>query len=308
MSCISPIAAWRLAERSATGKNVIAFKPRGTVLSTLALPCGKCVNCRLEFTRGWAVRCLHESKMHSANMFITLTYDNDHLPSNGTLEPREFTLFMKRLYIYFHRKFGVRIRYYGCGEYGDVTKRPHYHAIIFAARMPDFVFYKQDVEGNTIYTSAALDKIWGKGSCKIGEVNYKTCAYVARYVVKKVDGKKRDAGHYLVHDMDGVISEREPEFGRMSRRPGIGYPYYEKFGHELRTHDNLIIDGRPAPSIRYYDLITERFDLKRYHAIKQARLPSTAAEARAQVGEAIRLRRISDHIAKAALKLKRRAL
>lgn len=307
MSCISPIAAWRLAERSATGKNIIVFKPRGTVLSTLALPCGKCVNCRLEFSRGWAVRCLHESKMHSANMFITLTYNNDSLPKNSSLEPLELQKFLKRLYIYFSRKFGCKMRYYACGEYGDQTKRPHYHAIVFGCNMPDLKFYSED-ENGILYTSATLDAIWGKGECKIGEVNYKTCAYVARYVVKKVDGAKKDAGHYLTVDMDGVLSEREPEFSRMSRRPGIGYPYYEKFGHELRTHDNLIIDGRPAPSIRYYDLISERVDLKRYYAIKLARGPSTVAEARERVSEAIRLRRISDHIAKAALKLKRRKL
>lgn len=308
MSCISPIAAWRLAERSATGKNVIAFKPRGTIINSLALPCGKCVNCRLEFSRGWAVRCVHESKMHSASMFITMTYNREHLPSNGSLEPREFTLFMKRLYIYFLRKFGIKIRYYGCGEYGDESGRAHYHALIFGGRMPDQVFYTTLASGDTIYTSKSLDLIWGKGDCKIGEVNFKTAAYVARYVMKKVDGAKRDAGHYCTYDGDGVISERHPEFSRMSRRPGIGAPYYAKYGHEIRTHDNIIMDGRPSPSIRYYDIIMERVDLARYHVIKQARLPSTVAEARDQVRESIRLRRISDKIAKAALKLKRRTL
>lgn len=307
MSCISPIAAWQLAERSATGKNIISFKPRGTILKTLALPCGKCINCRLEFARGWAVRCLHESKMHSANMFLTLTYDNDHLPSSGSLEPDEFQKFMKRLYIYFYRRFGIKIRYYGAGEYGDMTNRPHYHVLVFGARMPDCKFYSED-ENGILYTSETLDKIWGKGGCKIGEVNYKTAAYVARYVVKKVDGKKKDDGHYLSIDMDGVLTERHPEFSRMSRRPGIGYPYYEKYGHELRTWDNIIVDGRPAPSIRYYDVISERVDLKRYHAIKRLRGPSTVAESRDRISEAIRLRRISDHIAKAALKLKRRKL
>lgn len=307
MSCISPIAAWQLAERSATGKRLIVFKPRGTVLSTLNLPCGKCINCRLEFSRGWAVRCLHESKMHSANMFLTLTYDRDSIPKNGSLEPKELQLFMKRLYIYFYRKFGVKIRYYAAGEYGDVNKRPHYHVLVFGVRMPDLKFYSES-ENGILYTSVMLDKIWGKGGCKIGEVNYKTCAYVARYVVKKVDGRKRDEGHYLVYDMDGVVTERHPEFSRMSRRPGIGFPYYAKYGHELRTHDNLIIDGRPAPSIRYYDLITERIDLKRYNAIKLARGPSTVAEARDRKSEELRLRRISDHLAKAALKLKRRKL
>lgn len=308
MSCVSPIAAWQLAERSPTGRKVISFKPRGLLFKPLSLPCGKCVNCRLEFSRGWAVRCVHESKMHSANMFITLTYDNFHLPSNGTLEPREFTLFMKRLYAYFFRKFGVRIRYYGCGEYGDATGRAHYHALVFGARMHDQVFYSVTPSGDNIYTSAALDLIWGKGGCKIGEVNYKTAAYVARYVMKKVDGAKRDAGHYCTYDGDGVISERHPEFSRMSRRPGIGALYYAKYGHEIRNHDNIIMDGRPSPSIRYYDLLTEKFDLKRYHAIKHAREPSTVAEARDAVKEAIRLRRISDRIALAALKQKVRKL
>lgn len=308
MSCVSPIAAWQLAERTATGKRVISFKPRGLLFTPLSLPCGKCVNCRLEFSRGWAVRCVHEAKMHSANMFITMTYDKDNLPSNGSLEPREFTLFIKRLYMYFFRKFGIKIRYYGCGEYGDATGRAHYHALIFGARMPDQVFYSSTPSDDSIYTSKSLDVVWGKGACKIGEVNYKTAAYVARYVMKKVDGVKRDAGHYVTYDGDGVISERQPEFSRMSRRPGIGASYYAKYGHEIRTHDNIIMDGRPSPSIRYYDLIAEKVDIKRYHAIKNARGPSTVAEARAAVGEAIRLRRISDRIALAAIKLKKRSL
>lgn len=308
MSCVSPIAAWQLSERSATGKRVISFKPRGLLYKPLALPCGKCVNCRLEFARGWAVRCVHESKMHSASMFITMTYNNDFVPANGSLEPREFTLFMKRLYQYFFRKFGVKIRYYGCGEYGDQTLRPHYHVLVFGGRMPDMLRYTQTEAGDVIYTSKALDVIWGKGECKIGECNYKTAAYVARYVLKKVDGAKRDAGHYCTYDGDGVISERHPEFSRMSRRPGIGFPYYAKYGQEIRTHDNIIMDGKPSPSIRYYDLLTERFDLKRYNAIKLMRGPSTVAEARDEVREAIRLRRISDRIALAAMKLKRRSL
>lgn len=307
MSCSSPIAAWQMAERSATGKRIISFRPRGSVYAPINLPCGKCINCRLEYARGWAVRCLHESKMHSANMFVTLTYDNDHIPSNWSLEPREFKLFIKRLYMWAFRRFGIQIRYYGAGEYGDQFGRPHYHVIIFGLWMPDAKFYSGGDDAK-LYVSAALDELWGKGSCKIAEVNYKTAAYVARYVVKKVDGKKREDGHYLVHDMDGVVTERHPEFSRQSRRPGIGAPYYEKYGKEIRTHDNIIVDGRPVPSIRYYDVIAERVDVQRYRAIKALRAPSSVAEARDRKSEELRLRRISDHLAKAALKMRRRKL
>lgn len=310
MSCSSPIAAYKLAKRSENGKNVISFKPRGLViegLTPLSLPCGKCLACRLKRSHVWAIRCVHESKMYSDNCFLTLTYDNDHLPSNGTLIVRDLQLFLKRLHNRLLRERGYGIRYFACGEYGDLNLRPHYHVLLFGFRPTDCRKYSEN-GGNVIYSSRSLDELWSFGAVRIGDVNYKSAAYVARYSLKKVDGAKRDAGHYAVFDGDGVITERLPEFALMSRRPGIGTAYYEKYGGEIRRHDNIIIDNKPVPSIRYYDLKFEALDGVQFSAVKRSRGPQSVSEARERIGEAIRLRRINDKLLKASLKMKARNL
>lgn len=306
MSCNSPISAWELSERSDTGKRIIVFKPRGSLSGKLlSLPCGKCTGCRLEWARGWAVRCLHESKMHKDNCFLTLTYNNEHLPSNGSLVPRHFQLFMKKLRRYCEPH---QIRFYGCGEYGDLNKRPHYHILIFGFQFPDLRLYSKS--GDTqLFTSKILDKLWSFGDCKIGEVNYETAGYVARYCLKKVDGAKREAGHYLVYDSDGVVSERVPEFSRQSRRPGIGFSYVEKYGSALVHHDSIIVNGREVPSIRYYDKLIEKFDARAFRGIKRDRAPSSLQELHDAMDDSTPRRRfVKEQLAKATLKQKARKL
>lgn len=273
MSCYFPLAAYMRKEVNPSGKRSFQFSPNGS-LNRVAylLPCGKCVGCRLERARVWAVRCVHEARMHRDNCFLTLTYDACSLPANGSLIKRHLQLFMKRLRDYCFREHSVRIRFYACGEYGDLNMRPHYHVLLFGFEFADKKFYCKSGE-NSIYTSKVLDEIWGMGACKIGELNFDTACYVARYVMKKVDGKLRDEGHYLVYDADGVVSEREPEFPLMSRRPGIGASYYAKYGQEVRDHDTLVIKGREVPSVRYYDKLFERLDPKGYRSVKLLRGP-----------------------------------
>lgn len=274
MSCDFPIAAYLKAVPNPSGKRSFQFKPQGS-LSGIAqyLPCGKCAGCRLEKSRVWGIRCLHESKMHPENCFITLTYDADHLPSNGSISVRELQLFMKRLRQWVFRKSGVLIRHYACGEYGDLNKRPHYHAIIFGYDFKDKLLYSKSPRGDSIFSSASLDAVWGLGATKVGEVNYETACYVARYCMKKVDGALRDAGHYVVYDMDGVLHDRVPEFAIMSRRPGIATTYYAKFGGEVRTHDSLVVNGQVVPSIRFYDKKFDDLDAKAFKAVKRLRHP-----------------------------------
>lgn len=271
MSCDFPIAAYLKSEVNPSGKRSFQFRPQGSLSGIVQyLPCGKCVGCRLERSRVWAIRCIHESKMHRENSFITLTYDNDHLPSSGSLSVRELQLFIKRLR---KRLEPLQIRHYACGEYGDLNKRPHYHAIIFGYSFPDKLLYSKSPAGDSIYSSVELDTVWGLGSCKIGEVNFETAAYVARYCMKKVDGKKREAGHYLVYDMNGELHDRVPEFAIMSRRPGIAASYYEKYGGEVRAHDSLVVNSKVVPSIRYYDKKFEALDADGFKSVKRKRHP-----------------------------------
>ena len=271
MSCDFPIAGYRKADFNVSGKRSFQFSPIGSLSGIPEyLPCGKCIGCRLERARIWATRCVHESKMHKQNCFITLTYDNAWLPSDGSLDVRHFQLFMKRLRVSLDRVAGIKLRFYACGEYGDLNKRPHYHALLFGFDFPDKKFYSEG-NGYKLYTSKILDGIWGYGDCKIGDLTFETAMYVAKYCLKKVDGAQREAGHYLVYDIDGVVTERHPEFAVMSRRPGIGTPYYEMFGHEIRYHDSIVLNGREGPSIRYYDLKHEAIDGHGFEKLKKGR-------------------------------------
>ncbi|WNK12563.1 MAG: replication initiator protein [Microvirus sp.] len=255
MTCDAPIQGYFGPVNPETGKRPLQFSLQGSFTGVRQMvPCGRCLGCRLDRARSWGLRIMHESKMHEQNSFLTLTYDNSNLPVVGTLVPSHLQGFHKRLHnrLLDSRSYGIR--YYGVGEYGDLSRRPHYHSIIFGFDFPDKLIYSKNGKGEYLYTSKLLDEIWGFGSCKIAAVTYASAFYVARYCCKKVDGKQREAGHYLVYDSDGVVHERVPEFAHMSRRPGIGSSYFDKFGSEVRHHDSVILDGHEVPSVRYYDL------------------------------------------------------
>ena len=151
------------------------------------VPCGQCIGCRLERSRQWAIRCVHEASLHTDNCFITLTYSPDCLPSDGSLNHDDFQKFFKRLRKHIAPK---KIRYYMCGEYGEDLQqpsklgRPHFHACLFGLDFDDKQLYivRDDVK---LYTSATLEKIWGKGFVTIGDVTFESAAYVARYIAKK---------------------------------------------------------------------------------------------------------------------------
>ena len=188
------------------------------------LPCGQCKACRLLRSKDWAVRCMHESSLYKRNCFLTLTYDDKHLPVTynrlPTLYRYDFTCFMKRLRYYFPDE---KIRYFFCGEYGEQTNRPHFHAILF-----NFDFFDKQLDsfrsvgrhGDTLYESETLHRIWKNGHCSIGEVSFESCSYVARYIMKKVNGDEAKK-HY---------NGRVPEFIGMSTNPGIGAPWFDVNG------------------------------------------------------------------------------
>lgn len=249
MSCVRPLKAFVIpGEETRNGKTVYKIAPyicdhverdaRGTwrpvydsFISATAgdvsrryieVPCGQCVECRLEHAREWSIRCMLEAKEHSDNCFLTLTYDDEHIktcsgvnPYTGelqtsfTLVKKDFQDFMKRL----RKAAGKKLRYFACGEYGSTTFRPHYHAIVFGLDVPDKKLYKVSPRGDKYYTSSFLDKIWRHGYSIIGECTLESCSYTARYVVKKA----QDYSLQEVIESYGM----EPEFVLMSRRPGI---------------------------------------------------------------------------------------
>lgn len=222
------------------------------------IPCGNCVGCRIDYSRDWALRCTLESMYHDSTMFLTLTYDDVHVPHTSyvdnitgqlkdilTLRPDDFTKFMKRLRFHYSKKYGRELRFFACGEYGSQTLRPHYHAIVFGLKLDDLRFIKNSHTGFPIYDSDFVSDCWSLGMVSISESNFDTCAYTARYVMKKQKGK--DSDFYDVHNL-------VPEFVRMSRKPGIGYQYYADNKESIYKYDKIILpDGKIFKPPKYFD-------------------------------------------------------
>lgn len=245
MPCYHPMPAVRMIDGSV---KFVSRSKRG-VDGSLELPCGQCIGCRLERSRQWAVRCLHEASLHEANCFITLTYADSNLPLGGTLVYRDFQLFMKRL-----RKYAGKITFYCGGEYGEEMARPHYHALLFGFDPPDKVYYCKGVDGSKLYSSEILDKLWGLGTVRVGSVTFASAAYIARYCVAKVNGDLAKS-HYEVLTDDGEIIDRLPEFNHMSLKPAIGKRWLEKFQTDVYPRDYVVVNGVKCKPPAYYDTL-----------------------------------------------------
>lgn len=250
------------------------------------IPCGKCIQCRLNYSKDWANRCMLEAQQHKKNYFVTLTYDPAHLPTkqlvdsdsgemfyHGTLEPTDLTKFIKRLRRHFEYNYNHdNIRFYACGEYGEHTDRPHYHAIIFNLPLNDLEELCTTAQGNKLYLSKTIEEIWGKGNISVGEVTWETCAYTARYIMKKQKGQTKG----LVRLHNDELAELETEFTRMSRRPGIAFDYYEKYKDEIYKNDEIIFKGRKGKAEvvkpgKYYDRMFDLDNPEYMKAIKERR-------------------------------------
>lgn len=237
------------------------------------VPCGKCLDCRLARSREWALRCYLESKLHDYSLFLTLTYRDEDLPADRSVHRSDITKFMKdlRSYIDYHFPDHSKISVFGCGEYGGRTSRPHYHLCIFGLDPHKFKlkFWKKSKLGDKYYNSKILEKIWKKGFVVIGLVTLDSAAYVARYCVKKMNGKDSDR-HYLYRD---VI--RNKEFVIFSQKPGVGLRYFEKHKDEIYASDSIIVDKRECRPPRYFDKKLKQVDLALYEkVIKKRRLES----------------------------------
>jgi len=231
----------------------------------LVIPCGKCIGCRLERSRQWAMRCMHEASLYEDNCMVTLTYDPAFMPSDCGLHLEHFQLFFKRL----RKKFGNGIRYFHCGEYGDLG-RPHYHAIIFNLDFPHKKKLK-DEDGMVTWTSDMLSEIWGKGYCTISAVTFDSAAYVARYCLAKFTGPEADEHYRYVCDQTGKVYRRASEYATMSRRPGIGRDWFVKFKSDCYPSDFLIVKGHRVKPPKYYDKLFEKEDKIGFENVKDQR-------------------------------------
>lgn len=269
MPCFKPINAYR----QPSGE--ITFHDKGAGRD-IKLPCGQCTGCRLKHSQEWALRCVHEASLYTHNCFLTLTYNDDHVPINGSLNKVDFRNFIKRLR---DREKPRRIRYYQVGEYGDRTSRPHHHAILFNYCPNDMVAIPSSKSGKDIYFSPYLEKVWGKGFVNVGEVTFKSAAYVARYCVKKINGnlkEKINENTGLKHyerfcDLTGEIIEVLPEYSTMSRRPGIGNNWLHNFKSDVYPKDFVTVNGHRKQPPRYYDRILQDNDPDLHDYLKAIR-------------------------------------
>ena len=276
MTCFHPLdAAWNPEEG---GKPLIYSKgtrpePLANGYEPLQLACGQCDGCRIDRSKEWAARLVHESQMHHENCFVTLTYDSTNLPDDGSLQKQHFQKFMKRL----RRKYeGTEIRYFHCGEYGESLQRPHYHACLFGIDFHDRIPHSTTNDVITWY-SPTLEKIWGKGFCTTGELNYQTAAYTARYIMKKITGKKAEEHYLRVHPITGEITHLQPEYVTMSlgNKPGdgLGARFYEKYKTDFFPRDECPIPGKGVYKCipKYYESLYQKTDPDSWAEIKERR-------------------------------------
>lgn len=280
MACFRPLDAYRLASGE------VVFSERGDVVGLLKVPCGRCVGCRVARSRAWSLRCVHEASLFRENCFVTLTYDAEHLPPGGSLRYRDFQLFMKRLRRHFN---GREIRFFVCGEYGEGLKRPHYHACLFNVDFPDK--RRTSLLGKRSgWRSELLTRLWGHGHTHLGDLNVRSAGYAARYVLKKVCGRDAEA-HYCSVDSDGVVTALQPEFARMSLRPGIGARWFDRFSGDL-SRDFVVHDGARYSLPRYYDKLIGRRDAVELEQRQEDRMTRALPFQHEQTPERLRVREI----------------
>lgn len=270
MACYHPIQGYKGPDGG------FQFSPRTDLLMTV--PCGQCIGCRLERSRQWAVRIMHEVQSHEENSFVTLTYDNEHLPERGMLCLRDWQLFMKRLRKFFGTE---RISFFHAGEYGEVCDgcgkskvrckcglwkptlgRPHYHAILFGVGFADGRLYERNERGEPLFESATLTRLWGNGQCLVGAVTFESAAYVARYCVSKITGDRAQEHYRRVDRATGEVYWLPAEYATMSLRPAIGRAWFEKYSAELVSNDSVVMRGMEMRGPRYYDKLRDSDELK----------------------------------------------
>lgn len=267
---------FKVAKSQISGKPVKIYRPVTKFIpkknptpsdgSSMSVPCGRCLGCRLDYSKMWTIRMVNEMHFHEQNCFLTLTYSPENLPENGTLVKKHLQDFIKR-----YRKICGKLRFYACAEYGEKLSRPHYHILVFGHQFADKKYYKT-INGNTLYTSPTLEKLWKYGFSSIGEATMQSAAYVSRYVTKKVSGAQADKHYETINPLTGEIHKILGEFSTQSLKPGIGEQFYRKYKNDIYPSDEIIHDGKYFPVPTYYDVLLERDDPQLFAQVKKNRI------------------------------------
>lgn len=267
MTCYNPLTAFKNE-----GERKLTFKEYPHTVRQYQIPCQQCIGCKLDHSLGWAIRIMHEAKMHDDNCFVTLTYNDENLPQYGFLRKEDPVKFMKRLrkacsatsepnqiHNVVHTQMekaprkAAQIPFYMCGEYGDLTHRPHYHYALFGLDFSDKVYLKTTAQGHKLYYSPLLQKLWPFGNNIVAELTIQSAAYIARYVTKKLTGDGNRTHYEIINPDTGEILLKPKEYATMSRAQGIGKSYLEKYKQDWYPEGKLVIKGHKVNTPRYYD-------------------------------------------------------
>lgn len=227
-------------------KKIKFVKPMryGDAWKEIKIKCGKCTECKFQHANEWATRATLETKTQKDGIFITLTYDPEHLPKDRSVHKDHLQKWWKRLRKHYK---GHKIKYLACGEYGAKNRRPHYHALIWG--LPHIEDLKPHIEteiGNMLYTSQTIEKIWGKGFIIIGKATYESACYVARYTTKKQSNYNKLG--------------KEHEFITMSN--GIGRDYFEQNKEKIIEMDGILIKTKDQVKVKQIPRYFEKLYVK----------------------------------------------
>lgn len=284
MACAEPLQAWRPANGgplifNAPGKG----NSRAYIQTTV--PCGYCILCQEEKARQQAVRIVHEAQMHDESAFLTLTYADEHLPPYNSLRYDDTTKFWKRVRKALWKKERIKLRYYMVGEYGDKHLRPHYHACVFG-----YAFTKNRIvvrEGaQPLWTTVELERAWGLGNVRVGELSFASAAYTASYVLKKLRSKQQ---YVRVDEQTGELMRLEQPRAFMSRN--LAKAWWEANRHYVSAHDMVVINGSPQKPPKAYD----RWLKERSEIAKQMLTEERIRRAPKQTTEQLRARARNAH-------------
>ena len=264
MPCFTPLEAYR-----APGGGITLHPSVGYRDIPMKLECGQCRGCRRKRSRDWGIRCVHESRMHTYGVgskyeglekgsFITLTYSDESLPSDGSLKVKDFQDFMKRL-----RKRVGKVRYLHCGEYAEderFTKRAHYHALLFNVDFMSDRKQRTVRNGYPVYTSESLRELWPAGHHEIGSITFDSARYVASYIVKGLNGKKAKE----------VYGDRRPPYGTWSQN--LGADWFKRYWRDVYPDDHVVLGGREYRPPKAYDRWLERDQPEMWDRVKSKRM------------------------------------
>lgn len=200
---------------------------------TYDVPCGKCLACLQKKRQDWVFRLKQELRVSHSAFFVTLTYDDNHLPRDSSLNVRDPQLFLKRLRQHKDVK-GLNIRYMLVGEYGSETFRPHYHAIIF--NLPIFNDFRN------IKLRMLIEDVWKLGGVYVVPANGATFSYVAKYVLST-----QQVAHELGLPTIPLLSSRRPAIGSSFLATGVA----RKISQETMAY--VVSDGIKMATPRFYN-------------------------------------------------------